>query len=620
MPTPLEEQLRITLASIGDAVLSTDAQGRIVFANKVAQELLRTTEAELLGKPLEKVFRLVNEFTRAAVENPIERVLRDSTVTGLANHTVLITRNGDEIPIDDCASPIRGEGGELHGAVLIFRDITSRRQSEATTRLLASIVESSDDAIISKDVNGIVTSWNRGAERIFGYTAAEMIGRPIAVIAAPGHLDEMPTILERIRRGERIDHYQTLRRAKDGSLVNVSLTVSPVRDASGRIIGASKIARDITAQVRAQNEIAEHRERLRVTLQSLGDAVISTDFQGAVTYLNPVAERLTGWSNSEAAGAPLPEVFCIVNEETRKPAESPVAKALREGHVVGLANHTVLISRSGVEFCIDDSAAPIRDSSGAITGVVLVFRDSTDKRNAQKKIESQTVELRRAITDLNQFAYAVSHDLREPLRNIANYAELLVRRFSGEADGDAERFKSVITQGVARMETLLSDILTYSLVGAPEEHPPVPVDCNEVLAKTLQNLHASIVESGAVITHDSLPTVRASAMHLSQLFQNLLSNAIKYRSSRPPRIHIRVVRLQNDWRFSVVDNGIGIESQYFQKIFGVFKRLHGKTVPGTGIGLAICAKVVERYGGRIWVESYPGEGSTFHFTLPDMDR
>jgi PAS domain S-box-containing protein len=619
MPTPLEEQLRITLASIGDAVLSTDAQGRIVFANKVALDLLRVSEPEILGKPLEEVFRIVNEFTRAPVENPVGRVLRDRAVTGLANHTILITRNGDEIPIDDCASPIRGEGGELHGAVLIFRDITARRQSELTTRLLASIVESSEDAIVSKDVNGIVTSWNRGAERIFGYTAAEMIGKPIAVIAAPGHLDEMPEILERIKRGERIDHYQTMRRAKDGSLVNVSLTVSPIRDASGRIIGASKIARDITAQVRAQAEIAEQRERLRVTLHSLGDAVISTDYQGNVTYLNPVAERLTGWSNAEADGAPLPEVFCIVNEETRKPAESPVARVLREGQVVGLANHTVLISRSGVEYCIDDSAAPIRDTSGAITGVVLVFRDSTDKRNAQKKIESQTVELRRAITDLNQFAYAVSHDLREPLRNIANYAELLVRRFPGEADSDVERFKSFITQGVTRMETLLSDILTYSLVGAPEEHPPVPVDGNEVLAKTLENLHAAIVESGAVITNDSLPMLRASAMHLSQLFQNLLSNAIKYRSSRPPRIHIRVVRLQNDWRFSVVDNGIGIEPQYFQKIFGVFKRLHGKTVPGTGIGLAICAKVVERYGGRIWVESYPGEGSTFHFTLPAMN-
>src|ERR1051326_5602530 len=619
MPTPLEEQLRITLASIGDAVLSTDAQGRIVFANKVALDLLRVSEPEILGKPLEEVFRIVNEFTRAPVENPVGRVLRDRAVTGLANHTILITRNGDEIPIDDCASPIRGEGGEIHGAVLIFRDISARRQSELTTRLLASIVESSEDAIVSKDVNGIVTSWNRGAERIFGYTAAEMIGKPIEVIAAPGHLDEMPEILERIKRGERIDHYQTMRRAKDGSLVNVSLTVSPIRDASGRIIGASKIARDITAQVRAQAEIAEQRERLRVTLHSLGDAVISTDYQGNVTYLNPVAERLTGWSNAEADGAPLPEVFCIVNEETRKPAESPVARVLREGQVVGLANHTVLISRSGVEYCIDDSAAPIRDTSGAITGVVLVFRDSTDKRNAQKKIESQTVELRRAITDLNQFAYAVSHDLREPLRNIANYAELLVRRFPGEADSDVERFESFITQGVTRMETLLSDILTYSLVGAPEEHPPVPVDGNEVLAKTLENLHAAIVESGAVITNDSLPMLRASAMHLSQLFQNLLSNAIKYRSSRPPRIHIRVVRLQNDWRFSVVDNGIGIEPQYFQKIFGVFKRLHGKTVPGTGIGLAICAKVVERYGGRIWVESYPGEGSTFHFTLPAMN-
>jgi PAS domain S-box-containing protein len=398
--------------------------------------------------------------------------------------------------------------------------------------------------------------------------------------------------------------------------LNISLTVSPVRDATGRIIGASKIARDITAEVRAQAEAAEQRERLTVTLHSIGDAVIATNRHGQVAYMNPVAEDLTGWPAAEAAGRPLEEVFRIVNEESRQTVENPVVKVLRDGSVVGLANHTVLIARGGREMFIHDSAAPIRDARGEIMGVVLIFRDVTEERSAQKTLAAQTAELRRANEDLNQFAYAVSHDLREPLRNIGNYAELLVRKYAEHADEDSERFRRFILDGVARMEALLNDLLTYSQLGGPQQQPAALVDCNELLEKTRQNLTAAIAESRAVITSDPLPRVLGYEMHLLQLLQNLIGNAIKYRSGQIPRVHVRVRKHEGEWLFSVIDNGIGIEPQYLHKIFGVFKRLHGKAVPGTGIGLAICTKVVERHGGRIWVESEPGQGSEFFFTLP----
>lgn len=240
--------LETTLASIGDAVIATDTAGRIVLANPVAQSVLRWPAAEMVGKPLDAVFRIINEDSRAPVESPVARVLREGTVVGLANHTLLIARDGTEIPIDDSGAPIRDAAGTVHGTVLVFRDVTARRRAEETSRLLASIVASSDDAIISKDLNGVITSWNTGAERMLGYTAAEVIGQPIALIAAPDRVDEMPQILERIRRGERIDHYETVRRTKGGQLVQVSLTVSPIYDAVGRIVGASKIARDITAR------------------------------------------------------------------------------------------------------------------------------------------------------------------------------------------------------------------------------------------------------------------------------------------------------------------------------------------------------------------------------------
>src|SRR5215469_2706389 len=192
MPKGLEHYLKTTLASIGDAVISTDPDGRVLFVNKVALSLLRDTEADIQGKHIDEIFNIQNEFTRRKVESPLLKVLADGVTVGLANHTVLVARDGTEIPIDDSAAPIRGEDGELHGAVLVFRDITLRRRAEITQRLLSAIVESSDDAIINKDVNGIVTSWNKGAERIFGYSAKEMIGKPIAIIAAPDRPNEMP--------------------------------------------------------------------------------------------------------------------------------------------------------------------------------------------------------------------------------------------------------------------------------------------------------------------------------------------------------------------------------------------------------------------------------------------
>jgi PAS domain S-box-containing protein len=249
--------------------------------------------------------------------------------------------------------------------------------------LLAAIVESSDDAIISKDLNGIITTWNKAAERIFGYTAAEAVGQSILILIPPDRAREESEILARIRKGERVDHFITVRRRKDGQLINISVTVSPVKDSAGNIIGASKVARDITEQERATEQLRIAEERFRVTLSSIGDAVVATDLHSRVTFINPVAAELTGWPEAEAIGKPLTVVFHIINEMSRRPADNPVAKVLRHGKIVGLANHTALIARDGVEYSIADSAAPIRDSAGQTSGVVLVFRDVGESRRTE---------------------------------------------------------------------------------------------------------------------------------------------------------------------------------------------------------------------------------------------
>jgi PAS domain S-box-containing protein len=371
--------------------------------------------------------------------------------------------------------------------VLVFRDITERKQAERTTSLFSGLVESSDDAIITKDLNGVVTSWNRGAERIFGYSAEEMIGRPLAILAPSDRAAEMPGILDRIKRGERVDHFESVRRGKDGRLVNVSLTVSPILDASGKIVGASKIARVITERTLAERAIAQHADRLA-----------------------------------------------------------------------------------------------------------------------------------RSNANLQQFTYAASHDLQEPLRTVVTFTQLLAERYGNKLDGDANEFMNYVITSATRMQLLIADLLTYSRSVHHEDVPLKEVALNGVVELAAHNLQLAIQESGAVLETGSLPTVLADHVQMTQLFQNLVGNAIKYRASDSPLIRIGADQLGDEWVMSVCDNGIGIPAEYKEYVFGVFKRLHGGAQTGTGVGLAICKSIVERHGGRIWVESEPGRGSTFKFSIPGI--
>ena len=370
----------------------------------------------------------------------------------------------------------------------------------------------------------------------------------------------------------------------------------------------------------------ESRDWLQTTLVSIGDAVITTDANGKVTLLNPVAQTLTGWTQEDAAGKPLEQIFVIRNADTELEVESPVAKVLREGGIVGLANHTRLTTKDGRHIPIDDSAAPIRDARGQISGVVLVFRDITERKEAEQAVQRGVDELRvsnaallRANEDLKQFAFAASHDLQEPLRMITSYSQLLVKSYHDQLEGEASVWVRFITDGTQRMRELLADLLAYTLVTGDGQAPDSIddlIDLNRVFQKTIENCQVAIEENQASVTSVHLPVVPGNEPHFVQLFQNLIGNALKYRGERTPRIHVSAVNQNGVWRFAFADNGIGIAPEYHEIIFGIFKRLHGRTISGTGIGLAICQRVVERYGGRIWVESQVNQGATFYFTLP----
>jgi PAS domain S-box-containing protein len=367
----------------------------------------------------------------------------------------------------------------------------------------------------------------------------------------------------------------------------------------------------------ANNRTSASRDLLHTTLTSIGDAVVATDAAGKVTFMNGVAESLTGWKQAEAQGRSLQEVLSLINEETHLAVDNPADKALREGVIVGLANHTVLISRDGVERPIDDSAAPIRNARGETIGVVLVFRDVTERRESETQLHLLNRDLRRTNQDLQQFSYAASHDLKEPLRTVSNYLQLIRSRYSGKVlDEEAGRLFDVAVAGAQRMYALVEALLEYSRSGEVGDSTLEPVPVDKVVGDAIANLQSSISETNAAVSLGPLPVVTANPLHLTQVFENLIGNALKYRSEQPPRIAVTAEEAAHDWVFSVEDNGIGIPPEYQAQIFGIFKRLHGDEYPGTGIGLATCKKIVDRHGGTIWVASEPGKGSRFSFTLP----
>jgi len=647
-----------------------------------------------------------------------------------------LRKDGSVVWVHLAVSLLRDPPGAPLQFVSVIEDISARKRVEAANRLLAAIVESSDDAVVSKDLNGIVTSWNQGAERMFGYSSAEMAGQPIALLAPPGRRNEMPVILDRIRRGERINHYETVRQTKDGKLIDVALTISPVRDPAGRIIGASKIARDITRRKRVERELGASEERYRVVTETAADAIFTLAEDGAILLANPAAEKIFGYAPSELVGQPLtmlmPErlqpgyksalekyvatgvqgtswdgavlvgvhrdgheipleisfgqyvrdgkrVFtAIVRDVTeryraeeqlraaqhqlvsitdnmaaavtrcsrdfryvwvsrgyaawlRRPAEDIAGRAILD--VVGTQGYQVIqpymqrvLTGERVEYTAKVTFVGPGErwihavyvptySHDQVDGWIAVVTDITDMVESQEQLREVNANLARANQDLERFAFAASHDLQEPLRMITAYSELLIRNYP-LSKGDAARFVSHIVAGTGRMRQLLADILAYTEMGLRAERTVEPVDLNVTLAQVKQNLHMAIEETGAVVTAGQLPTVSAQPVHIASLLQNLLGNAIKYRGVEPPRIHISADELDGEFHFSVADNGIGIDPRYHDQIFEVFKRLHGGDIPGTGVGLAICKRVVERYGGRIWVESRDGAGATFFFTLP----
>jgi PAS domain S-box-containing protein len=373
-----------------------------------------------------------------------------------------------------------------------MRDVTARKKHEEQLILFSSIINFSDDAIISSDAEGNITSWNAGAENLFGWLQEEALGKPIFLIIPDHKKQEELEILKNIREGKFVRHYETQRVKKDGSIVLVSLTASPIKNSEDMITGASKISRDITGLKKASNDIVD-----------LNDA-----------------------------------------------------------------------------------------------------------------LKKRATDLQESNLELERFAFIASHDLQEPLRMVTSFLQLLEKRYAAQLDATANQYIHFAVDGAERMKKLIQDLLEYSRVGVNRDDYS-SINLDQLVSYACSVFNDRIMSSGARLTIGKLPMIQGGKVQLTQLFQNLLSNAIKYKSQRPLTIEIGCIEKRQEWEFFITDNGIGIDPKFNEKIFIIFQRLHNRSeYAGTGIGLSICKKIVERHGGKMWVESSLDVGSTFRFTIP----
>jgi len=581
-----EARFRVTLSSIGDAVIVTDREGRVSFMNAVAESLTGWEHKEAFGKPLPEVFEIINEHSRKPVENPVTKVLRHGTVVGLANHTLLVSKDRTEKPIDDSGAPVRDNQGNVAGVVLVFRDVTERRQAEQLRSQLAAIVESAEDAVIGKTLDGVITSWNRGAERLYGYSADEVRGRPITLLAPPDRRHEISQILERLKRGERIERLETVRVGKDGTRIYVSLTISPIKDGAGTITGASTIARDITGRIEAEKEresLLERdraaQEQVRNILESISDGFYALDREWRYTYVNDRAAKLARRPREELIGSNVWETF---------------------PHAVGEKDYAELkrAAAEQVPVHFENYYAPFdlwyeTDAYPSPSGLSVFVRDVTERRRAEEQLRAS---LREKEILLNEIHHRVKNNLQV-------ISSLLNLQAGSIKDRETLQIFKECQSRVRSMALLHEKLYQSGDLGS--------IDFSAYVRELAATLFGSYgVEPGSISLEVCATEILLgidSAAPCGLIVNELVSNCLKHAfpGGRPGKIRIELFRRDdnnlNSLVLKVSDNGVGLPEDIDLESLG-------------SLGLRIVRTLTEQLNGTLEFDNRGGAQFTISFT------
>ena len=621
------EKLRVTLESIGDAVVTTDAAGRVTMLNRVAEELTGWPAAEAAGAPLADVFHIVNQQTGERVANPAERVLAEGVVVGLANHTVLIARDGTRRPIDDSAAPIRDAGGALLGVVLIFRDVTERYAAEEALRAsegrLRAFFDASTVAIVEISPDARCLRANAAFFHMFGYAPEDLPGRTVADVVFPEDRAEVLAQYGRVGHGETASYEADRRyRRKDGSVLWARVSVVAARDASGRPAVATAVIVDLTERKRAEDALRASEERFRLLVESVREyAIFMTDPGGTVVMWNPGAERTYGYPAAEAVGLHLSRFHAPDDEG--EPAENSLARAAAAGTHEAQGWRA---RKDGTRFWAEVTTTALRhaDGAGPPRGFVIVARDLTERR----KLEDQFRQAQK-LEAVGRLAGGVAHDFNNILTVINGYGDILLTALPpGDPHRDA---LAAIRDAGERAAGLTSQLLAFSRKAIVE---PKVIDLNDVVEQ-LARLMRRLVGEDVLLATALAPGLHSVKADVTQLEQIVLNLAVNARDAMPTggrlTIETRNLRVDEDAsaypdlppgdyvQLAVSDTGVGMTDEVKARIFEPFftTKEQGK---GTGLGLAMVYGAVKTHGGHVSVYSELGVGSAFKIMLPATDE
>jgi PAS domain S-box-containing protein len=607
------------LNSANYTIISTAPDGTIKTFNRAAQQALGYSLEEVVGKvtpaiihdPLEVGQRaeVISQELGLKIEPGFE-VFVARARRGIVdeNEWTYIRKDGSHFPVLLSVTALCDSEGNINGFLGIGQDISDRKQAEKELRDLNIAMQNAVEGISRLDLDGRYVKLNRAYAHKCGYEPEEMIGMEWPTTVHPDDIEMLILAYQKMLTVGKVEAEARGRR-KDGSLFYKQVTMVKTCDEQGIFNGHHCFMKDITDRKLTETALQSSESRYRQIVELAEEGIWVIDNDAITTYVNHAMARMLGYTELEILGRSF---FDFMDEEAKQLANDRM-KLRQEG--IAERDEFRLKSKYGKDVWTYMSSSPVMDKKGNLLSCCALVYNITDRKKSEQQMLQLTTELKRSNEELEQFAYVASHDLQEPLRAVTSYTQLFAQRYQGNLDAKADKYINYVVDGATRMQQLINDLLAYSRTGRGQEFELT--DCKAVVQQSLDNLQITIAEKKAIVTCDQMPTIMVDEFQLVQLFQNLIGNAVKFCRENIPLVHIGAVRNESEWLFSVRDNGIGIAPEYADRIFIIFQRLHSRReYSGTGIGLSMCKRIVERHGGRIWVESREGEGATFYFTIP----